>query len=393
MISVEEAKELILKFGAALPPVQKPIKDAQNLVLAEDIVASISLPPFRQSAMDGYAVNLAPNSPRYSVIGEVAAGEGSITNLGKGECVRIFTGAAVPDSANAVIMQEWVDRENDQIVLNSQAKELREEMNIRPVGEQIRKGSLALPRGTKLNASALGFIQSFGIQTLNVIKSPSIAILITGNEIVLPGNPLPFGSIYESNSLTLQAALNRASYNDISIIYAKDDLSEMEQKIALATKTNDVVLVSGGISVGDYDFTKTAFETNGVTQHFHKIAQKPGKPLYFGTNMDTSFFGLPGNPASALVCLYEYVIPHIRSRSGIKNPMPTILNLPIDSDYYRKGERSEFLKAKLHATSVEILDGQASSMLHTFALADCLIYVPGNVTTISKGDEVEVHLI
>ncbi|NNJ56514.1 MAG: molybdopterin molybdotransferase MoeA [Bacteroidia bacterium] len=393
MISVEEAKDLIVKYGTKLPIKEKSLNEAQNAVLAEDVLAPINLPPFRQSAMDGYAVNLSPKSDHYTIIGEVAAGESNSQELKIGEGVRIFTGAAVPDSANAVIMQEWVTKKANHIVLNSNAKELKNNMNIRPLGEQVQKGTLALSKGIQLNSSALGFIQSFGMEQIKVYKSPSISLIITGNEIVLPGNSLPFGSIYESNSLTLKTALNNAGYNDITINYAQDNLDEMKQKIERAMNTSDVVLVSGGISVGDYDFTKTAFEILEVKEHFHKIAQKPGKPLFFGSKESTSFFGLPGNPASALVCLYEYVIPHMLYRTGAQNPMPTTIQLPLKHDYLKRGERSQFLKAKINANNVEILDGQASSMLHTFALANCLVYIPSNLTSISKGEFVEVHLI
>ncbi len=394
MLSVEQAKDILLNGVPVLPSQEVELDKGLNHILSQSFRANMSLPPFRQSAMDGYAVNYTNvKKDNFNLIGEVAAGDKHTTSLNEGDAVRIFTGAAVPDGANAVIMQEWITTENNMVKLNNDAGELKPQLNIRPVGEQIQEGDIALEQGALLNGPALGLIQSFGARTVEVFQKPKVALVVTGNEIVKPGEDLPFGSIYESNSITLTSAIKHAGFDLQTVMFEKDELSAIQNDIDHCSKTSDVVLVSGGISVGDYDFVKTAFENLNVEEVFYKIAQKPGKPIFYGQKENTCFFGLPGNPASALVCLIEYVIPVLKKMAGYKNCFPTKLNLPITNNYVKKGNRAQYLKARLGAEGVEIMNGQASSMLHTFALSDCLVYIPNNKTEINKGESVEVHLI
>jgi molybdopterin molybdotransferase len=394
MISVEEAQNILLQNVNSLNSFSVELPQALNHVLAEDFTATISLPPFRQSAMDGYAVHFTQEySNNFNLIGEVSAGSTYNSPLKEGEATRIFTGAAVPEGANAVIMQEWINEENNIVQLNATAGDLRENLNIRPIGEQINTGQTALTKGLKLTAPALGLIQSFGVKEVEVHKKPIVSLVVTGNEIIAPGEELPFGSIYESNSVTLKSALQNAGF-EISIIeFKKDNLDHIQTAIANCAAKSDVVLVSGGISVGDYDFVKTAFENIGVNEGFYKIAQKPGKPIYFGNIENKSFFGLPGNPASALVCLYEYVIPVLKKMAGHNHCFPTKTYLPIKDSYHKRGNRAQFLKALILENSVEVLNGQASSMLHTFALSNSLVFIPSNRNKIEANELVEVHLL
>ena len=393
MISVEEAKQKITQTVAAGPTLRLPLAKAKHHILAEDIVASLNLPPFRQSAMDGYAVNFNEGDTQFEVVGEISAGSSLQFTLQKGQAVRIFTGAAVPSSANAVVMQEWIDTNGKLIALNASAKAIKEEMNIRPLGEQIKVGDIAITKGSLLNAGAAGIAQSFGIQEVEVYSKPQFSIVVTGDEIVSPGQDLPFGSIYESNSITLSTAIEKNQFPVRSIEHVHDSLEHIKTAIQKASESSDIILISGGISVGDYDFVHQAMRELNVQEVFYKIAQKPGKPVYFGTKNDKLYFALPGNPASALVCMLEYALPAAQLRSGNKQCFPTSIHLPLINPYTLKGNRSQYLKARLHSNGVEILHGQASSMIHAMIESDALVYLEPTITEYKAGDEVEVHLI
>jgi len=347
------------------------------------------MPPFRQSAMDGYALNLQ-NSDTYSVIDEVKAGDSHQPILNNGEAVRIFTGAAVPNTANAVVMQEKVTVENGTLNLR---KIVLSEENIRPMGEQIKKGSVALKVGTKLTPAAMGYLASLGITEVEVYKKPTIAIVVTGNELTEPGNPLEYGKIYESNSIMLASALASLNYTDVSIHKVEDDYVNTRNLLNTIINENDLVLITGGISVGDYDFVGKALQELAVEEVFYKVKQKPGKPLFFGKKETTRVFALPGNPAAALSCFYIYTYPALQKMSGIKNYHLAKTTAKSASSFIKKGDRAQFLKALITNDRVEILEGQSSAMLQTFALANAFVYVSEEQSNIAIGDNVQViHL-
>lgn len=395
LITVQQAKNLILQHSEVLETIEISLANALGDTLANDLKATLNLPSFRQSAMDGYAVYWTNNEEtEFKLIGEAAAGSSNIFTLQPGEAVRIFTGAPVPDTANVVIMQEWIKpKVKDVICLNEAAKKVALGMNIRREGEQIKVGEVALKKGTTLNPAGIGFLQSFGYEKVRVFRKPTVVLVVTGNELVQPGNDLEFGQIYESNSITLKTALNDAGFEVSEILFAKDSLAETVAQIKKAKQAADTVLISGGISVGDYDFVETALKQLEVEQVFYKIAQKPGKPLFFGKSNNQLFFGLPGNPASALVCLYEYVIPALKKQSGNTTCMPISVKLPSKDDFIIRGNRDLFLKGRIKNNTVAILDKQASFMLQSFAHANALVYIPWKNGNINKNDLVEVHLL
>lgn len=395
MITVQQAKNFILQLNEVLERIEISLADALGYTLASDVKATLNLPSFRQSAMDGYAIYWTNNGEtEFRLVGEVAAGSSNTFTLKPGEAVRIFTGAPVPDTANIVIMQEWITTKEEKLIgLNDLTKQVTLGMNIRPEGEQIREGEIALKKGITLNPAGIGYLQSFGYEKVQVYRKPNVALVVTGNELVKIGSELEFGQIYESNSITLKAALLDAGFVVSEILYAKDSLSETIDRIKEAKQVADTVLISGGISVGDYDFVETALKQLGVEQVFYKIAQKPGKPLFFGTNNSQLFFGLPGNPASALVCLHEYVIPALKKQSGNARCMPISVKIPSNNDFAVSGNRDLFLKGKIENNNVSILDKQASFMLQSFADANVLIYLPWKLGNIKKNDLVEVHLL
>ncbi len=387
MITVKEA---IRSIETHIKPTKrskiKTLYKALGYVLFEDVVSPINMPPFRQSAMDGYAVNLHKNKS-YKLVGEIKAGDNYHPVLKAGEAVRIFTGAAVPNTANAVVMQEIVTVENKTI---SSKKSIEPNINIRPLGEQVKKGEVALAKGTKLTSAGIGYLSSLGITKVNVYKKPSVAIIVTGSELIKAGKKLDYGKIYESNSAMLNSATISLGFKNISIHKIKDDYTKTHTKLKKIIAKNNVVLIVGGISVGDYDFVGKALQELQVKQLFYKVKQKPGKPLFFGKKEDTIIFALPGNPASALSCFYIYVQTALRIISGTANFSINKIQAKSLSDFAKKGERAQFLKAILNHNEVSILEGQSSAMQQTFALANALVYMPSEKNNISKNEMVEV---
>ena len=390
MISVEKASH-ILKTN--IFPIHKTetlsILKAVDHVLFEDIYAPINMPPFPQSAMDGYALCLH-DSLEYDIKGEIKAGDNLKPELKTGDALRIFTGAPVPETGNAVVMQEKVTLHAQKITLN---EPVTSGSNIRAIGEQIKKGDIALKKGTKLTPVSIGFLSSLGITEVSVYKHPSIAIIVTGNEIVEAGQPLAYGQIYDSNSVMLQITLNKLGYTNISMHKVDDKYTNTLNKLDDVINNNDLVLVSGGISVGDYDFVGKALQELHVKELFYKVNQKPGKPLFFGKKDDTVIFGLPGNPAASLSCFYIYVQTALQIMSGNMDFSLNRTNAISESKFIKHGDRAQFLKAIYKHGNVTILDGQSSSMLHTFALANALVYVPESRYTIEKNESVETILL
>jgi molybdopterin molybdotransferase len=390
MISVEQAINSVREnCHATSYSVTEPVIDALGFVLCKDVISPINMPPFRQSAMDGYALNLN-NTTVYSIIGEVKAGDDYHPVLKLGEAVRIFTGAPVPDSANAVVMQEKTEVEGSRLQLMSS---VNKNDNIRPLGEQVLKGAVALNKGTKLFSAGIAYLTSLGITKVKVYKKPSIAIVVTGNELAEAGENLQYGQIYESNAIMLSIALKQLGYEKVSIHKVEDNYDSTFQLLNVVINQHDVVLVSGGISVGDYDFVGQALNELDVEELFYKVNQKPGKPLFFGKKEDKIIFALPGNPAAALSCFYMYVLVAIEKIIGNNNFSLHKTKANSTSDFIKKGERAQFLKAIYHEGVVEILEGQNSSMLHTFALANAMVYLSETATSINKEDEVEVILL
>jgi len=390
MISVEQASQIISENTQLTDKsIDIDLIDALGYVLFQDVLSPINMPPFRQSAMDGYAINLH-DAKTYTLIGEVKAGDGHQLHLKPGDAVRIFTGAPVPDSANAVVMQEKTSSQNHTLIIDSN---ITINENIRPLGEQVLEGQVALKKGVKLTAAAIAYLTTLGITQVKVYKKPSIAIVVTGNELVQAGQPLQYGQIYESNAIMLISALKQAGYTNVSTYSVSDHYEKTLQVLKEVIHENDIVLVSGGISVGDYDFVGKALKELGVVEHFYKVNQKPGKPLFFGKKEDKIIFALPGNPAASLSCFYIYVIAAIEKLSGNLNFNIKRVKAVSKSEFIKKGDRALFLKAIYNDGKVEILEGQNSSMLHTFALANALVYVADKDESIKINDEVEVILL
>lgn len=388
MISVEQAKSILQANIPAPKEIRVPLFQGLNYVLAKDIYSPINMPPFRQSAMDGYALNLH-NSSSYKLIGEIKAGDAHQLDLKPGEAVKIFTGAAVPDSANTVVQIEKTSFVDGTVQL-SESFTLNK--NIRPIGEQIKTDDFALKKGTLLNPAAIGFLAGLGFTDVSVYQKPTVGILVTGNELVKPGNKLAPGKIYESNSVMLQAALLGADFTSFHTYSVGDNFVNTKKIIAKAIEENDILLISGGISVGDYDFVKSALDELKVETLFYKVNQKPGKPLLVGKTQDKLIFALPGNPAASLTCYYIYVEPVLHQISGKYN-WDFIVQKALSHDLKIDNSRSQFLKASFCESEVTVLSHQQSSMLNTFALANCLIHLPDGDYELKKGTKVNIYCI
>lgn len=393
MVTVEEARRWVLDKSFPLEEEWLPVEFAVGRVLAQDVLAITDLPAFRNSAVDGYVFlrnDLDNGMRKFKIAGEIQAGKSTGILIDKEQCYRIFTGAVIPENADIVIMQEATDRGAEIVEVKDYQK--NQKTNIRETGEQIRKGQIALAQGHQLNPASIGFLVSFGIHEVPLIRLPRIAILTTGNELKKPGDQLETGEIFESNSFSLKAALMQNGFNRYIERYVSDDLVQTRKAIGDLLAESEVLIVSGGISVGKYDFVREGLEYNDVDEVFYKVNQKPGKPMFFGVKSEKLVFALPGNPASLLVCFYEYVLPSLNKLMG-KNPLIHCQIKTLINDLEFSGTRPEFFRAIFRSDDVEVLTGQNSAMLKSFAESNCLVYIHGEKRKLIKGEKVEVHPI
>ena len=392
MISVNEAKRIIDENVSSLPSIKKPLQKAAGLVLAEDVFATMDIPAFPQSSMDGYAFSFEEwkKNKRLKIAGEVAAGSNEKFTLAPGNAVRIFTGAAVPPGADTVIMQEKTRTDNGELIIEDEM--IQPGTSVRPKGSEIKAGALAIEKYTVLSPAAIGFLAGIGIKEINVFPDPSITIIITGNELQEPGKPLQHGQVYESNSFALKAVLEQLQIDNIQKLYASDKPDATTTALKKALEQSDLVLLTGGISVGDYDFVLQAATDCGVQKQFHKVKQRPGKPLYFGNKENKLVFGLPGNPSSVLTCFYQYVIPALEKLTKRKVGLRKI-NIPLASSFKKAAGLTHFLKASFDGKIATPLDAQESYRLSSFAKANCLIEIAEESTSLNEGDPVDVYLL
>ena len=392
MISVNEAKEIISENVSSLEPVSLPLQESAGLILAEDIYAITDIPAFPQSSMDGYAFSFEgwKQHKRLKIAGEVAAGSNETFTLTSANAVRIFTGAAVPPGADTVIMQEKIQVENGELKIEDET--IQQGNSVRRKGSEIKAGELALGKKSVLSPAAIGFLAGIGITDVKVYPNPSITIIITGNELQQPGKPLQHGQVYESNSFALKAVLQQLHIVDMQILYAIDKPEIITDTLKKALQQSDVVLLTGGISVGDYDFVLHAATECGVQKLFHKIKQRPGKPLFFGKRENKLVFGLPGNPSSVLTCFYQYVIPALKKLSKREIGLQTI-KAPLARTFQKNSGLTHFLKGFYNDNKVAPLDAQESYRLSSFAKANCLIEVDEDTTSLKEGELVDVYLL
>jgi len=383
MISVTEALARIDQHVSALETIIQPIHTVLGATLGADIFAPFSLPGFRQSSMDGYAF-IHGSHQELALVGESKAGDSTEIPILPHQAVRIFTGARVPDLADTVVMQEHVEKTEIGIRILTMPERLA---NVRPIGEQIEKGSLAVQKGIQINPALIGFLAGFGMTSVPVIAKPTVSIIVTGNEILALDQPLSEGKIYESNSLMLQQAIQAMGITVNQIIKSPDDPQSTAAAIAKGLES-DVVIVSGGISVGDFDFVEEGMHRNGVQEVFYKVNQKPGKPFWYGKKGEKQAFALPGNPGSTMTCFMIYVAPALRK---MMSGLPISFNFQqgiLKKTIQNKFGKALFLLSSEENGELEVLQKQASSMLISFALANAILFFPADQVELVAGESV-----
>ena len=392
MISVSDAIEIIGKNVSIAEAIGLPLSEATGLVLADDIYATADIPAFPQSSMDGYALSFDAWSVhrQLTIQGEVAAGSNQPFQSTPDKAVRIFTGAPVPPGTDTVVMQEKTRTENGKLIIEDE--KLRMGTNVRQQGSEIKAGMLALSKNTLLSPGAIGFLAGIGINEVKVYPNPTITIIVTGNEFQKQGNPLQYGQVYESNSFALSAAMKQINLHSVQVQRVRDDLKSLINVMQQALQNSDVVLLTGGISVGDYDFVLQAASTCGVEKLFHRVKQRPGKPLYFGKKDKKLVFGLPGNPSSVLTCFYIYVLRALGQLSNRSLALQTI-HAQLGKTFRKDAGLTHFLKGHYDGNVAMPLDAQESYRMRSYALANCLIQIDEEVTEYLEGASVKVHLI
>lgn len=392
-IPVAEAFRLIVEHVTPPSPLVRPLDQALGQVLAADVFSPFDQPPFDNAAMDGYAFRYLDTPPAggYRVIGEIAAGRTEMILPGPGECVRIFTGAPMAPDTDTVVQQEWVTVEAGHMHITGGT--MVAGANVRYRGSHLAAGAVALKKGSVLAAPSIGFLAGLGIDRVPVYPRPRIQVIVTGSELVPPGQPLAHGQIFESNGTTLKSVLQDMGITPVGIHFVKDDLTAFRELMEMILPESDMVLISGGISVGDHDIVRKYMEEEEevVEPFFYKVRQRPGKPLFFGRQDGAFLFALPGNPASVLTCFYEYVYPAIRTYMGFTRPVMQEQTMIIGTSFSKKTGLTFFLKARMEGDKVFPLEGQLSYIMQSYAMADCLIVLDEGREHYESGEQVRVH--
>ncbi len=394
MITVEEAQQLVLGHTSRMKAVTKKLSSSNGAILAEPVVSPIESPPFAQSSMDGYAIRFEDMAthPEFVVRGEHQAGFSSSHSLQSGETFRIFTGAPLPAGADTIVMQEITSVSDGRMkIMNPSA--VHAGLFVRLKGQQIHKGDTALSKGHFLSPASIGYIASLGLDSVKIYDKPDIGIITTGNELQKPGKKLKEAAIYESNSYMLQALLQEMHFPKSNVTHIEDQEKKLVDGFKKVLHRHDVLIITGGVSVGDYDFVVPALKKLHVKEIFHHVAQKPGRPFFFGTKKDKLIFALPGNPASVLVCFYQYIYPALRKMSGHLSYALPIVEKKIMNPYIKKPGLTHFLKGLATDQHVEILQGQESFVLASFAKANCLISIPRESEGVRENEIVSVQYI
>ncbi len=392
MISVSEARTIIQQYIEVLPAMPVKLHAAVGCKLATDVFATVDIPAYPQSSMDGYAFSFIDWQQHRSLLisGEMAAGANESKQLSPKTAVRIFTGAPVPPGADTVVMQEKIIAENG--LLQIQDEQLQQGANVRLKGSEIKAGELALAAGAVLTPAAIGFLAGIGITEVMIYPAPSVTVIITGNELQKPGQSLKYGQVYDANSFALSAVLGELGVHQIEIVQVPDIIEQLNEALEQALQKTDLVLLTGGVSVGDYDFVTRSAQNCGITTRFHKLKQRPGKPLFFGNKDRKLVFGLPGNPSSVLTCFYMYVLPVITGMRGYKQGLRQ-QQVPLSQTYQKNTQLTHFLKGWYDGQKATPLGAQESYRMRSFAEANCLIEIEEGAVNLQEGDLVTIHLL
>lgn len=400
MITIEESREKILSQVSELDTVSLSILDCLEMTLASDIVSEIKIPPFDNSAMDGFAViskdieRASPENPiKLDVIEELPAGKISERVIESGKIARIMTGAQMPPGADSVVPVELVVEDGDSVKFTSPVKQ---GANVRRAGEDIDAGETVLKKGALLGPAEIGVLASLGHKNVEVIRRPSVAILSTGDELLDIGEPLSPGKIRNSNSYSLASQVMEAGGIPVLLGIARDNKPDIKSKIEQGI-ASDILITTGGVSVGKFDLVKTCLEELGAELLFWKVAMKPGKPLTFGKLKKTLVFGVPGNPVATMVSFEEFIRPAILKMMGKEELFRPVVDAILEEDIKKKPGRVHLVRCIVsrrdgdyYATTT---GPQGSGILKSMVLANGLALIPADATSLPKGSKVKVQLI
>ncbi|UEM23483.1 molybdopterin molybdotransferase MoeA [Skermanella mucosa] len=393
MISVAEARSRVLAAFSPLPAELVGLTEALGRVTAEDVTARLTQPPVSMSAMDGYAVrcaDVAQVPAKLRRIGEAPAGNGFKGNVGPGEAVRIFTGAPMPEGADAVVMQEDTESDGATVTVLRPAGRHR---HVRLAGIDFRQGEVGIPAGRMLTARDIGLAAAMNWPWLRVRRRPRVAILATGDEIVLPGEPLGPDQIVSSNAFALAGLVTACGGIPVNLGVALDTPESLARLVKGAERA-DILVTSGGASAGEYDLVRGVLGDRGMDLDFYKIAMRPGKPLMFGRLGDVPVLGLPGNPVSSQVCAILFLRPALHRLLGLPAEEESRRTAMLGRPVKQNDQREDYLRASLSiGPDGELVanpfESQDSSLLTVLARADCLVVRPPFAPAASAGDTVE----
>ncbi len=385
---------------AAISPISEseivPIRDSLNRVLSRDIISTLNVPTATNSAMDGYALHGSDipeeGTSKLKVIGAAFAGKPYKEKVKQGECVRIMTGAVMPANTDTVIIQEHVERTDDKILIDS---ETRPGSNVRQSGEDIATGDIVLEKGARINSADIGVIASLGIGEVEVTRKLRIAFFSTGDELSSIGEELKNGNIYDSNRYTLFGMLSELNVTIMDMGVIRDNRKDLQQAFESAATQADVIITTGGVSVGEADYVKEILQETG-TVNFWKVAMKPGRPLAFGQIKDAHFFGLPGNPVSVMVTFSQFVKPALRHLMAETETETFTMRVPCISKLKKRPGRVEYQRGILERDNnnqwvVKKTGAQGSGILRSMSQANCFIILPMDSGSIEPGTIVEVQ--
>jgi molybdopterin molybdotransferase len=393
-MSVGQARQFINKYLSPVIETETlPVRESLGRVLAKNIIAPSNVPNHNNSAMDGFAFRFEDASKVLKVIGTAFAGNPFNGKLSSGQCVKIMTGAMIPDGADTVEMQERVKVTGDEIQLTHTTKQ---NANIRLSGEDLKIGQTVLASGHKMNPADLGLVASLGISEVVVYRKLKVAFFSTGDELVNVGSPLLEGQIFDSNRYTLFGMLTRLGMHINDLGNVPDDPAKLEKTLLNAALMNDVVITSGGVSVGEADYMKSLLTKHGQVL-FWKINMKPGRPLAYGKVGEAHYFGLPGNPVSTMVTFYQFVQPALQALSGEDYKLAPILSAKCTLPLKKITGRMEFQRGILSLSddgtwTVAPLPNQGSGVLNSMSVANCFILLDENVGNCEAGEMVKVQI-
>ena len=388
LLTLEEAQERVLGLVRPLSAELVPVGEAAGRVLADDVHARVALPPFASSAMDGFAVRAADLPGTLQIAGESAAGRPFEAQIESGSAVAISTGAVVPAGADAVVPIERVVKSENEVEVSHAAEP---GAHVRPCGGDVAVGDLVAAAGERLTTARLAAVAASGVGELPCSRRPRVAVLATGTELVAPGEALAPGQIYETNTLMLASALVVAGAGVLSQPPAADDEKTLREALERGLEA-DVLVTSGGVSVGEHDLVRAVERELGVEEIFWRVSIKPGKPVSFGVRGDTLVFGLPGNPVSALVGCELFVKPALRALQGLADPLPRFEPGRLAAPLRRNEERDEFVRARSRVDGdslvLEPIVGQESHMIVRSGAADALVHIPRGNGELAAGSSV-----